>query len=130
MDASDASRAVFAIDLLEVDECIGYVQLNRIDWISRIAYLGITIGEPAHQGNGYGKEALDLILTHALNVLNLRKICIEICGWNSNALRFYTQYGFEQEGCLKGQVYLNNDYHDLILMGFHLDEWKRMQISE
>lgn len=109
----------FAIETLENNQFVGIIQLNRIDWVARTAFLGIMIGETSAQSKGMGSEAMKLLLQHAFELLNLRKICIEVAAFNQGALRFYEQFRFEEEGCWRQQVFLGNAYHDLYLLALY-----------
>jgi len=95
---------------------IGLIQLKPIDWIARTAFLGIVIGNEAKHHKGFGSEAWALLKTHAFDVMNLRKICIEVADYNQEALAFYLKHGFVEEGVWQKQLFLNGSYHDLRLL--------------
>ena len=109
-------RAVFAIEDLKEKKIIGYTQLQRIDWISRYCYLGITIGDKKYHKQGFALEAMTLIIQYAFEKLNLRKIVLEVTTYNDRAIKLYENFGFEIEGILKEHVYINNEFHNLLIM--------------
>lgn len=111
------TRVVFAIETLGDEELIGFVHLDRIDWISGVCFLGIVIGEKAYQGKGMAADAMQTLLRYAFDCLNLRKICLEAPAFNARAIDLYTRLGFSQEGRLCEQLYMEDKYHDLVLMG-------------
>jgi RimJ/RimL family protein N-acetyltransferase len=121
------TRAVFAIEDLADDLLVGFVQLNRIDWIGRTAWFAIVIGEKARQGKGLASDATHVILRYAFGALNLRKVCLEVPGFNTRARRLYDAIGFRLEGTQRAQVYLEGEYHDLHLMGLLRDEYLARQ---
>ncbi|OSM01936.1 putative N-acetyltransferase GCN5 [Magnetofaba australis IT-1] len=111
------NRADFAIECVADDALVGMTHLCEIDWIARHARLGVVIGEAARQGQGYAAEALGLLFDYAFNILNLRRIHLQVASYNRRALALYARLGFIEEGRLREHVYLDDGYHDLILMG-------------
>jgi RimJ/RimL family protein N-acetyltransferase len=122
----DKTRVVFAIEALADDALIGIIQLNRIDWIARLAYLGITIGERAYHGQGFGTDATKVLLRYAFDGLNLRKVCLEVVSYNTRAMKLYRALGFTEEGRLRDQVCLDGAYHDVALMALFADDFRHL----
>lgn len=111
-----SSNVRCAICLEKNGQVIGTVYLLDIHWIYRRASLGIMIGDKQHQGKGYGKKAMELILNHAFRDLNLNRIEIKVVESNTSAIGFYEKLGFEEEGRLREAVYRDGTYQDQILM--------------
>ncbi len=95
---------------------IGFISLNKINYVHKNCYLGIVIGEFSEQGKGYGKEAIELINNYAFDILNLRKITLEVTENNMQAINLYKKLGFVVEGRLKQHYYSEGEYFDLIIM--------------
>ena len=74
-------------DLMSGDY-IGQCDLMKITSYSRKASLAIVIG-PEHQGQGYGTEAIGLLLELAFNHLNLNRVQLRVHSDNARALRCY-----------------------------------------
>ena len=72
---SKKDMASFCIVTLEEDKLIGTISLEHIDLINRDAILGIFIGDGNYRNQGYGTEAIKLILDYGFNYLNLHKNC-------------------------------------------------------
>ena len=106
---------------------IGNCALRSIDWIARSSELGITIGEKAYWGQGYGGEAIELLLRIAFDGLNLHKVWLGCFDFNERGLRAYRRMGFVQEGRLRDEKYVDGRYHDLILMAILEDDWRERQ---
>ena len=111
------TKIVFAIDLKFDNSMVGYTHLSKIDWISKTCFFGIVIGDPEFQQKGYGNEAMHILFRYAFNTLNLRKVCVEVVSHNHGALSAYKKIGFSEEGLLRKQVFLNNEYHDVSFLG-------------
>lgn len=112
-----STKIIFAIDLKSDNSIVGYTHLSKIDWISKTCFFGMVIGDPKSQKKGYGSEAMHILFRYAFNTLNLRKVCLEVVCHNHEALSAYKKIGFYEEGLLKNQVFSNNKYHDVCLMG-------------
>jgi RimJ/RimL family protein N-acetyltransferase len=113
----------YAIENIEEEKIIGYFLLKNINWISRVAWLGIIIGEKNTRGKGYGNVALELGLNYAFNNLNLRKISLEVLSTNSTAIALYLKAGFTEEGEMKNHFYFESEYHDVKIMSLFYDKF-------
>lgn len=118
------SRCIMAIEDKSDDTCIGFVHLQDIDWINQLAELGISIGDKERHNKGLAPEVLDLILAHAFQVFNLRKVWVRVAAYNTPALRLFEKCGFAKEGTQRQHVLLNGRAHDLILLGLLDTEFK------
>jgi len=57
---------------------IGRCLLFNIDQINRQATLGIFIGKQAYWGQGFGQDAIALLLDYGFNLLNLHNIMLGV----------------------------------------------------
>jgi RimJ/RimL family protein N-acetyltransferase len=114
--------AAFAI---EADgKFIGQCALFDFDAFNHTCQLGITIGDKAYWGKGYGREAVRLLLDYAFRLRNVRKVWLTVNGTNDRAIRSYRACGFVEEGRQRAQVWSNGAYIDLVYMGVLRDEWR------
>ena len=103
--------------VIEADgQCIGHCGLFQFDETARTAGLGITIGDKAYWGQGYGREAVQLLLDYAFRLRNLRRVWLTVFGRNERAIRAYRACGFVEEGRLREHVWSNGAYDDLVYM--------------
>jgi len=70
-------------------------------------------------GTKIGLTALEF----AFNQLGLHKICGEALVFNEASVRMHLKLGFVQEGVLRKQQQINDNYHDVICFGLLRDEW-------
>jgi RimJ/RimL family protein N-acetyltransferase len=116
-------RVCFAVETKE-GALAGFVHLTGIDWISRVAGFGITIGSKQLQGRGIGTEATECVVRYGFETLNLERIWLEAPASNERAIRLYEQVGFRREGVLRGHAYAAGRRQDVVVMGMLRGEAK------
>jgi RimJ/RimL family protein N-acetyltransferase len=106
---------LFGIRARDDDRLLGTCQLLGIDRRSRGAELRIRLGEEGDRGRGHGSEALRLLLRHAFDDLNLRRVSLQVLATNERAIAAYRSAGFAQEGRLREAAYVDGAYVDVLL---------------
>lgn len=124
----------FVIVELQEDKLIGTIGLTNFDWIDRSATLGIFIGEDSFRSNGYGKEAIDLLLEYGFKYLNLHTIKLDLIDVNERAHKCYLKCGFKDTGCSREAIFINGKYYgkkhmDIIESEFKGDYIKNKNIK-
>ena len=119
----------FFIVTLDNDKLIGTVGLEKYDAINRTATLGIFIGDKEYRSQGYGTEAIKLILDYGFNYLNLNNIKLDLMSFNERALKCYQKCGFKEYGRRRKCKYINGQYYDLIEMDILAEEFKGSYIK-
>jgi len=114
----------FAIRLPDKPEIIGFVELEDIQWNHGTGWLAIGLGKETHQGQGYGREAMHLILRYGFHELNLHKIQLTVFSYNERAKKLYESLGFVPEGVYREFLYRDGVRHDMLLYGLLRREWK------
>lgn len=109
----DQSERRFIIDHDGVN--VGLVELVEIDHIHRRAEFQIII-DPTHQGHGYASTAAKLAMEYGFSVLNLYKLYLIVDQENEKAIHIYSKLGFEIEGILKHEFFINGAYRNTIRM--------------
>lgn len=110
------SDLVLAIVLNEGDRHIGNVGLHRINWQHRSAELAILIGERDARGQGYGSEAIELVLRHVFGKLNLHRVALGVRAHNAQAVRAYEKCGFLVEGRFREDFMRDGVWYDTLRM--------------
>ena len=110
----------------ENDEFIGLISLTSIDSINKSAELHIMIGNKNYHGKGAGTFAVNSMLKHAFENLNLNKVELSVLENNNKAIALYEKCGFVYEGKRRQAVYKDNKYLDLYLYSILKEEslWK------
>lgn len=122
MDRS-VNDLVLAICERASSEHIGNIGLHRIDWVNRVAELGVVIGEKAYWGRGHGTEACRLVLAHGFGRLNLHKVFLGVHAGHAAAMAAYESAGFTREAVLREEIYRDGTYHDKVLMAAFAARW-------
>jgi len=100
---------------------VGQCSLAQISETHRTARLGI--GDRALWGQGYGREAIGLLLEYAFRYRNLERVWLWVHGRNERAIRAYRACGFVEEGRLRRHVWSDGAYDDAVSMGVLREEW-------
>lgn len=75
------------------------------------AWLGISIADPAYQNKGIGKQAMTFIEARAQE-LGFVRIELGVFSFNTRAIRFYEQLGYNKIGVIPNFTYYNGQWHD------------------
>jgi diamine N-acetyltransferase len=103
---------------------IGNSGFFRFDWRNRNAELGIMIGDKTYWNQGYGTEAVRLLLRHGFTTLNLHRVFLRVFENNPRAIRAYEKAGFVHEGRMRQAEYHDGQYWDVLLMSVLSPEWR------
>ena len=114
---------------LKEDKLIGNCGLKNVDYINRIATLGIFIGDKEERNKGYGKETIKLLLDFGFNYLNLNEINLDVMEFNKRAIKCYEKVGFKEYGRRRKCIYSNGNYYDKISMDILKSEFKESFIK-
>lgn len=110
---------------IEVDgKLVGDIGLYDSDRRVGTSQFGVAIMDPDYVGQGYGREAIGLMLDWAFRWENYQRIWLKTWASNRRAIRCYEALGFEEEGRLRRQVYVNGVYDDVVLMGLLRESWQ------
>jgi len=123
------SRDTTLIELIEDERnIIGLITLSDATPIGLMGYLDYDsnqhkaemrklIGEEEHRGKGYAKEATKLWIEYGINNLGLKKIFLNTIENNIRNVTLNKELGFQIEGILRKECFIDNKYYDLLRMG-------------
>lgn len=118
---------LFTICDHDTDEPVGQTAFVRIDLVSRAAVFYIAIYDPQFWGKGYAKEATNLMLQYAFDILNLNRVQLHVSTENIPAIKIYKDAGYSIEGTLREAMYHNNKYVDFYVMGILRSDYYKNQ---
>ncbi len=114
--AKNREKIDFNIIELANNKLIGTMGLMNFNWIERSAILGIFIGDGDYRSNGYGTEAIRLLLEYGFRYLNLHSIRLDLLEINERAHKCYLKCGFKDTGRNREEIFLNGKYYDRLHM--------------
>lgn len=119
-DRGHVGSAEFAVD---VDGgLVGRAAMFSVDELARTGEVGLTI-LPEHQGKGYGRDVLRVLLAYGFRSRNLNRVHLQTLASHHGALRAYTAAGFVEEGRLREHAWVEGSYDDVVLMSVLRREW-------
>jgi len=121
--------ASFVIVLPQEDVAIGMIGLRWSALPHHAAELSMWLGKP-YWGQGYGTDAIRVLLRYAFRELGLHKIFLRVLVSNTRAIRCYEKCGFKREGLHRQELYVGGQWHDLIYMGLLASEYQEAAASE
>ena len=113
----------FAIVTHDEDRLIGNCGLFSITERNRKATMGIMIGDKNYWDQGYGREAIELLLNYGFNILNLHNIMLSVYSFNKRAIKCYLTIGFKEIGKRREAYILGKRKYDEILMDMLADDF-------
>jgi len=124
-NAYSSNNILFAVVEKSSDKFIGTVRVSHINWVSRVAVIGIMLGDVSKRGRGYAAEMTKLIVEYAFGVLNLNKLTASGHSSNIASLKCFKKLGFKEEGIQRKQFFMDGKYYDLIHLGLLEKEFRK-----
>jgi len=106
---------------------VGDIQLSNIDWRNRTAELGAGIALAADRGQGYGAEAMRLLLGYAFDHLDLARISASVLDHNQAARHGLERSGFVAEGRDRAAVFIAGRRCDRLRFGLLRQEFAALR---
>lgn len=126
----DTGKAVqFMICVKDTGKPVGSVYLRDIDHNHHKAEYGIFIGEREALGKGFGTQAAGLMIRYGFEELKLHKVMLRVLAENLPARKSYEKAGFVEEAYLRDEVFLGNQYKDIIYMAVIGGEKEHQELS-
>lgn len=111
-DIYEAKQLRLAICKNDTAEAIGLIDLFDFDPKNRRAGIGIVIQNENDRKNGFGKEALALLIEYSFKQLQLHQLFANISVENIPSISLFSTFGFEKIGVKKDWNFSNNFYQD------------------
>ena len=121
---------LFTIRTLVDDRMIGFMELDGFNWASGDAWVGIGLGEREYWGQGYGTDAMQVLILYAFEELNLQRISLTVFEYNTRAVQCYRKLGFCEEGRARDQLRRDGRHWDMIYMGLLREEYQPAEAKE
>ena len=106
------SDYLFEIRVTGDDRYIGNCGLNDVDLVHGHGEVGIVIGEPDAQGQGFGRDAIVTLLRFGFDTLGLHRIHIRHIDGNKRAAHLYPSIGFRPTGREREHLFIRGSWRD------------------
>lgn len=99
----------------EDDAVVGTIDITEFVPMHSRGEVGIIIRKEC-QGNGYAKEALDLLCDYVFDFLHLKQLIVHVAVDNEASIRLFESCGFVRCGLLKEWWCVRGCFKDVILL--------------
>ena len=112
-----ASPNDHAYTILATDDgrYLGQCSVNQIYWPAKNGRIFMVISK-REQRKGFGGAALDALIRESFDRLGLHKLWLIVRKDNRAAQAMYLKHGFDFEGLLRDEYFVQDRYHDMIRM--------------
>jgi len=114
-DIYEAKQLRLAICKNDSAKAIGLIDLFEFDPKNNRAGIGIVIQNDIDRTQGFGKEALTLLIDFSFIQLQLHQLFANIGVKNVSSLNLFANFGFQKIGIKKDWIYINNSYQDEVI---------------
>ena len=112
----------WGLALRDSDRLIGTTTLFNLNLDNGRAELGYAMGR-AHWGKGLMNEALQALVSHAFEEMQLRRLEADVDPRNDASIRTLERLGFQREGYLRERWHVNGEIQDALFYGLLRREW-------
>ena len=111
------------LDIFVEEKAVGIIGADDIDASSEKLEMKKFIGEREYRGKGIGKKATFLWLYYVLHLQHFNKVYLHTLDTNIRNINLNAQLGFELEGILFQDVYVDRAPRDVLRMSLLRDRW-------
>ena len=110
-------RRYFSVEAVESGHHVGNIWLWDNNTPDRKAEVRVLFGDETSRGRGYGSEAIDQLAGIAFRTMGLHRLYAYVFTFNPQAKRAFEKAGFRQEGMLRQDRRIADDYIDVCVFG-------------
>ena len=123
---TDPTSGLFIICILD-GKAIGMLGFDRLYRDIGTCRLFIGIGEKEYWGQGYGTDAMRLVLQYLFRDVHLQKVQLSVYDFNTRAVASYRKCGFEVEGVRRKIAYVHGEWCDSIEMVIMAEQFEELE---
>jgi RimJ/RimL family protein N-acetyltransferase len=110
-------------------EIIGVAFLHSLEPNDKRARYAVGIYNEENWNKGYGQELAQAVLEYAFFDLKLHRIDLRVLAYNKRAIASYKKSGFVQEAILRENAFINNEWHDDVIMSVLSHEFNKDELK-
>lgn len=103
---------------------IGVAYVAAISESNRHCAIGITIGDRAYWGKGFGRDAMQVVLRYCFDELGMHRVATETFEYNLAWRKLVAWAGFTKEGVERDYLFRDDCYWDKEIYGLLEDEYR------
>jgi RimJ/RimL family protein N-acetyltransferase len=115
----------FAIERTDVPGAVGVVGHYLSHPVLESLDVWYVVGDRAARGQGFGREAVALLVDHLLATTSVERVAATCDVDNVASCRLVEGLGFRREGTLRSAFYHHGRWHDVHLYGVIRADWSR-----
>jgi len=112
----------WGVALRDSNTVIGTTTLFNLNLENGRAEIGYAMAR-AYWGKGYMNEALKGLVSHAFEVMELRRLEADVDPRNTASIHTLERLGFQREGYLRERWHVNGEIQDALFYGLLRREW-------
>ncbi|TFF88282.1 MAG: N-acetyltransferase [Promethearchaeota archaeon] len=107
---------------------LGQCEISNIEWdaADHVGNLGIII-QKKYRNKGIGSALINYAIKESKKLNNKQKIILSCFASNERALYLYKKLGFKKVGVRKKQFFIDDTYHDEVLMDLWIEDYLEEQ---
>jgi diamine N-acetyltransferase len=114
-DIYEAKQLRLVICKNDSQDAVGLIDLFDFDHKNKRAGVGIIIDTDNNRNQGFGQEALSLVIEYSFSYLNLHQLYANIGSHNEASLKLFAKFDFQKVGLKKDWNFHQSKYQDEIL---------------
>ena len=103
---------------------IGTLRVNQVNWHTKVADIGILIGDKDYWGKGIATDSIRIMCNYLFKKLGFRRLTAGLMSINPAMLKVFEKLGFRKEGVFRKHDAFEGEYVDHIYLGCLKDEFK------
>jgi len=129
-EASNQKSIPFVVYSQERNEVVGCTRFGNIDTTNKVLHIGWTWISPSVQGTGLNHHMKFLMLTHAFETLQYKKVEFRIDERNIKSRKAVEKLGARLEGILRKNMVVKNGYRrSSCCYGILREEWPELKTN-
>ncbi|MEV4532297.1 GNAT family protein [Asanoa sp. NPDC049518] len=116
------NAAVFTVVRLADDAVAGEGLLWGIDPHNRVGHVGISL-RPSMRGSGLGTDTVRVLCRYGFRTRGLNRLGLETLTSNSAMISAASRVGFQREGTLRGNAWVDGEFLDEAIFGLLASEF-------
>lgn len=112
-DIFETKQIRLVIQLVDIKEPVGTIDLFDFDHFHKRAGVGILIGEKSERRQGYATEALEILKRYCFEVLKIHQLYCSISVNNTSSIELFQKAGFVITGTRKDWIWNGDSFNDV-----------------